>query len=72
MNTCGICRESLELEDTMVLEMKFLKTGRVEVAHLCKACLPRAVKSFEGDSGWSLSLESYLSYVLRSKELASL
>ena len=70
MKTCGICNTSLEPEDTMALEMTFLKTGRKEVAHLCLDCIATAVKTFERDTSWGLSLEPYLSYEARIKELA--
>lgn len=72
MNTCGICKTSLESVDTWVVEAKFLKTGRTEVVHLCLDCVPKFTESFEGDSTWMLSLESYLSHIERHKELASL
>lgn len=74
MNTCCICKTEVDLAETIVVEMKFLKTGRKEVLHTCRSiyCLPQVVESFEGDSTWSLSIESYGSYVERIQELASL
>jgi len=74
MNTCIICKTEVDLADTIVVEAKFIKTGRKEVIHTCRDmyCLPQVVDWFKEDSSWSLSIESYGSYVERIQELATL